>query len=277
MNIIERDSFYASDTHKYQIKNNQELTEWLEACEANGYYNPLTNENLQELVDEIAKWYELKYQERDFLYGEKSINLNSDEKNKILNEMNINQLLNRLSDDKLNLIKSGYRSRMWTLNTDSNNTDKRVQSDIVINKIIDDKYLDEKEYFVISADYNTGKVLNAKNFKEIIDKEDLTLEELLQTLINKYPNKYDLSELLCCIYNHKCDLYLRDEIIQLVALKLLYSKETTPEKGYERAKNFISEFNMQLGTTLSTKEIETIINNSYSISNQNIRNKSLKK
>ena len=40
---------------------------------------------------------------------------------------------------------------------------------------------------------------------------------------------------------------LRHRILQLVALKLVYSKNTIPERGYERAKRFINEFNKKLG------------------------------
>lgn len=53
----------------------------------------------------------------------------------------------------------------------------------------------------------------------------------------------DSTELKNCIYNRECDIKLRNKILQLVALKLLYSKNTTPERGYERVKRFINEFN----------------------------------
>lgn len=62
-----------------------------------------------------------------------------------------------------------------------------------------------------------------------------------------------------CIYDHNCDIELRERLLQLVALKLLYSKNTIPERGYERAKRFINEFNKKLGLTLSMKEIDEII------------------
>ena len=49
-----------------------------------------------------------------------------------------------------------------------------------------------------------------------------------------------------------------------MALKLLYSETTIPERGYKRAKRFIDEFNKELNINLSTKEIDEIINRDYS-------------
>ena len=56
---------------------------------------------------------------------------------------------------------------------------------------------------------------------------------------------------------------LRHRILQLVALKLLYSRNTIPERGYERAKRFINEFNKKLGLTLSAEQIDEIIHRDY--------------
>lgn len=79
---------------------------------------------------------------------------------------------------------------------------------------------------------------------------------------------------------HNCDVELRRRTLQLVALKLLYSHRTIPELGYERAKNFIDEFNSHLGLNLSSDEIKKVINRDYKADkikvNQN-EGKSLKK
>ena len=40
---------------------------------------------------------------------------------------------------------------------------------------------------------------------------------------------------------------------------------TTPERGYERAKRFINEFNNSLGLLLSTDEIDEIMSKDYSV------------
>ena len=50
----------------------------------------------------------------------------------------------------------------------------------------------------------------------------------------------------------------RNKILQLVVLKLFYSKNTTPENGYKRALIFIEEFNENLDINLNSKEINEI-------------------
>lgn len=73
----------------------------------------------------------------------------------------------------------------------------------------------------------------------------------------------DFTELKESVYDHDCDIELRNRVLQLVALKLLYSKNTIPERGYERAKRFINEFNKKLNLTLSTEEIDEAISRDY--------------
>ena len=86
---------------------------------------------------------------------------------------------------------------------------------------------------------------------------------MLSIFKEKYINKLDFTKLKESVYDHNCDMELRHRILQLVALKLLYSRNTIPERGYERSKRFINEFNKKLGLTLSTKQIDEIIHRDY--------------
>ena len=43
----------------------------------------------------------------------------------------------------------------------------------------------------------------------------------------------------------------------------MYSKNTIPERGYERALRFINEFNKKMNLELSTEEIDEIMNRDY--------------
>lgn len=50
------------------------------------------------------------------------------------------------------------------------------------------------------------------------------------------------------------------ELLNLVALKLLYSENTTPERGFERAKLFFTEFNNSvLDLRLNTSDVESLM------------------
>lgn len=57
----------------------------------------------------------------------------------------------------------------------------------------------------------------------------------------------------------------------MVALKLLYSNRTIPERGYKRATRFINEFNKKMGLNLSTEEIDEIINRDYTNDERNLK------
>ena len=76
--------------------------------------------------------------------------------------------------------------------------------------------------------------------------------------------KLDLSELESVINDYAIDLELRKNILQLTALNILYSKNTTLRYGYARAQKFIEEFNEQIpNLNLSTEEIDKIKNNEF--------------
>ena len=52
-------------------------------------------------------------------------------------------------------------------------------------------------------------------------------------------------------------------MLEFVALKLLYSRRTIPERGYERARRFMDEFNKKLGLNLSMERLDNIMNRDY--------------
>ena len=110
----------------------------------------------------------------------------------------------------------------------------------------------------------TGEVSNNYELEEYLDSEEnLNLDELLSIFKEKYTDELDFTELKESVYDHNCDMELRHRILQLVALKLLYSRNTIPERGYERSKRFINEFNKKLGLALSTEQIDEIIHRDY--------------
>ena len=60
------------------------------------------------------------------------------------------------------------------------------------------------------------------------------------------------------VRKHQYELELRHRLLQLTALKILYSG-TTLEKGYSRAETFISDMNTELCSLLSIDEINELI------------------
>jgi len=113
----------------------------------------------------------------------------------------------------------------------------------------------ERFYEQDTKDYEIEEYLDSE--------EEINLDELLSIFNEKYADDLDFTEWKESVYDHNSNIELRSRILQLVTLKLLYSRNTVPERGYERAKRFINEFNKKLGLNLSTKKIDEIINSDY--------------
>ena len=65
MTITEAKRFYEKDTKDYQIEKNKDFLTWLKTSIKNGYHCFMKTEELQELIDSVVNWYEIKYPERE--------------------------------------------------------------------------------------------------------------------------------------------------------------------------------------------------------------------
>ena len=113
--------------------------------------------------------------------------------------------------------------------------------------------------FLILADPTNGNVKSTyitAFLNDIVNSDNINLDELLILFQEKHSDEFDFTDLKDSVFDHDCDIYLRDTTLQLTALKLLYSKNTTPENGYERAKRFINEFNKKLNLNLNTCKLD---------------------
>lgn len=189
---------------------------------------------------------------------------------RISDVMDIRQLLFRLPHNQLCLMECGYRAKGWGQHPIYENGKEigwKAQIFMSINRKNEeesDSWLGKAPYFLLHADHMTGEVSNDYELEEYLDSEEnLNLDELLSIFKEKYTDELDFTELKESVYDHNCDMELRHRILQLVALKLLYSRNTIPERGYERAKRFINEFNKKLGLELSTEQIDEIIHRDY--------------
>lgn len=269
MTIAQAERFYRQDTKDYEIENNKLFLNWLKNSINDGYHCFIKTEELQELIDSIVNWYEIKYPERELEYFEGTRHMNFQDIRRMSSVMDIRQLLFRLPHNQLCLMECGYRAKGWGQHPIYENGKEIGWKALVFMRI--NRKNEEKcnslwgkiPYFLLHADHMTGEVLNDYEIDEYLDGEYLNLDELLSIFKEKYTDELDFTELKECVYDHNCDMELRHRILQLVALKLLYSRNTIPERGYERAKRFINEFNKKLGLTLSTKQIDEIINRDY--------------
>ena len=251
MTIAQADRFYEQDKKKYEINKNKDLLLWLKKQAEIGYTPFIEIEELQDLINNIAYWYEIKYPERE-LELEQYITTPDFEGIKSLSKaMDFNQLMYRLPRKQLYLIYGEYRSIAITIKF------KNIKSNpYYITSTL--------PHFRVYFDPQTGQIENSYYTKKFTGDKNVTLNELLTLFKEKYDDQVDFKELEECIYTNNYDIELRRQILQLAALKLLYSETTIPERGYERAKRFIDEFNKELNINLSTEEIDEIINRDYS-------------
>ncbi len=267
MTIYEADRFYEQDEKKYIINDNKLFLSWLKDEVNNGYNLGMKEDKIQNLIDKLAIWYELKYPNREL---EKHDGVTYPDFQKLQDlgpSMDIEQFIYRLPNSELNLLECPYYSNGWSAGFKDEGPSAWI-------------YLDKKDWdfkdFLINDVYRTisfpcktktGIVnLNKDYDKEILkytDKEVLRIEELLPILEENMADDYNIEAARICVNNHNVDVNLRDKILQLAALKLLYSENTIPEYGYQRACALIDDFNEYYNLSLSKMEIDEIMSRDY--------------
>ena len=273
MTIAEAERFYKQDNQEYLVENNSPFISLFCEFKKKGYHSLLDIEGMQDFIHNIQNWYEIKYPERELETMEGVIHTNFKDIKSISNVMDTRQFMYRLPHSQLCFLECGYRSRGWG----SNNTifmsiTERPDSS-------ESRSFEHTSSFHIIADFNTGAIrsISLSELAEVLGEDysesntDINLEKLYAILSRKIGDSYDLNELRRCILHHNCDFEIRNKILQLAALQLLYSKNTTPERGYFRAKKFIQEFNESFGLKLSTDQIDEIMKRDYSKEDTSIK------
>lgn len=253
MTIAEAEIFYKMDKEKYNLKNNEYFLKWYSKQIKNGYLPYLQLFEMQEFIDTIVLWYEIKYPEKEFEFYEGIREDKFKNVKPISKILNFQQLMFRLSNIQSDIVDCVYRAH------GGGYPDKIFFG---IN-IIGSK---SHSYCIVSANYKTGIISSFHSSEQGIKidcSKQVTLDELLKILENS-EHLFDLEELKTSVNNHNIDLEIRKKLLQYVALKLLYSKNTIPERGYERAKRFIGEFNKHIpNLNLNTTEIDKILEINY--------------
>ena len=272
MNIAQVERFYEEDKEKYNVYKNKELLSWLKKMNKEGYTPSVSMSQLQMLIDNIAYWYEMKFPEREMECSKGVSYFNFENIESLSKIMDIEQLMFRLPREQLGLLECNYRSNGGGIRSVYDENGKIIYYRMVLyiniyNKNKKDKYTcdgNDTLGILLCADKEGGKVIVNSDLECYTDKSTITLDELLKLFKEKYSDVLDYSELERCVFIHDCDMELRRRILQMAALKLLYSLRTLPENGYERAKKFILDFNDRFDLKLSTYEIDEIISREYS-------------
>lgn len=263
MTIEEARNFYIQDNKLYELNTNQDFLNYFDTITKLGY-NDLELEELQDLINYIVNWYEIKYPDKELAYYNGIKDCNFLYIKSISQVMNIKQLLYRLTSRQVGLIEGKYYANGSYQIKEQDNTYKTITV-LILNKLKQDNNYFDNLSLLLKINSKTGEVLELDELEEYLSNKKLNLEQLYLILKNKFNNIYDLSNFKKCLNNHETRKKLRDKILEFVSLKLLYSRSTIPEYGYIRAKRFIKEFNKKLNLTLSTEKIDKLISSSYKI------------
>ena len=267
MTIAEAERFYKADKKKYNILDNKEFLKWFNEIIKKGYHSYMDLEELQSLIDHITYWYEIKYPERELEKQEGIIHMDFEDIERISKHMDFRQLLYRLPHKELLLMESEYRSTGGGLQAKYDEKGNKIGEKTVLFMSLKNKAFDPFDYdslseVFVTADTKTGMIEPTYFFQETFTKDEVDLRALYSVLKDVLP-EIDTTNLEQCLYDHSCDIELRNRILELAALKMVYSSNTIPERGYERAKRFIGEVNKKLDLTLTTDEIDDIMARDY--------------
>ena len=267
-------NFYNNDLKKYDLKENTYFKVMFNRLLEEGYNLFIGLDEMQDLIDRLTFWYEIKYPEREFDFYDGKIVQDFAFKKELSDLMDINQLFFRLTDNQIKFLKGNYRSKIekeYPIYEEGKKIGVSKKVYFKINRNSNDKYYSKHKDFIISADAISGKVDSDYETLKYIDNDDITLNDLFQVFSENYADCLDFQELGGALKNNYVDNYLRDDILNFVALRLLYSKKTVPERGYKRAIRFMDEFNKRLGLNLSYDEIDKLMNNSYKEDNSKVK------
>jgi len=279
MTIKEAENFYKQDSKKYELENNKSFLIWFKNTIKEGYYAFMDIPELQDFINRLVNWYELKYPERVLEYDQNIFQERFKNITDISKEMDIQQLMYRLSRNQLALLDCGYRAKGWGQHPIYKNNKVIAWKSNIFMRISkkdanDFDFLHGNDpYFLLYADPKTGEISKDSNgeLQKYLDGEKkVTLEQLLSILKNGYTDTLDFTELEECIFDHQSDVELRHRVLELAALKMIYSNNTVPERGYQRAIKFIEEFNKEFKLALTTDEIEKIMQKDYSKNEEQI-------
>ena len=277
MKDYEKKNFYQEDEHKYILKNNKEFNSLLSMLEKKGYKHPEI-EKIQKYIETTRLWYEFKYPELEFEIDEGYRSKDAGIK-KLSKNMTTEQLLVRVDNEVAYLLHGFYKSRGWGL-CKRKDSEGNIYTSYEMFMTIKPK---TKYSFgtLYNIDHKDGSIIDSPFLFNKNKYSGKTIDQIVEELDESKSN-LDYSELSSSVFTHNCDLYIREEIIKLAALRIMYSENTNPIRGYIRANRYIKESNRDLGTNVSLNEINNIITKDYNycrpkevlpIDQQEIKNK----
>lgn len=253
MTGLEFDNFDALNKRKYILEENQEFLQWYSKMSKQGFSSIININQMQDLINKITMFYEFKYPNQMFDSLRYKINLEAVEIAKDVSDMlGIEQLKFRLYHDYVQFLECNYGCFL------------------VLKQPINKIWELEMTSVSIAAD---GSILesdlqrlNEHNF--LNDISGISRVEDLFGRFESIDTDVDYSELKRCVAVHKYNVSLKNKILSLIPLAMLYSENTLPDYGYIRAKSFIRTFNKEYNLKMNLEELDKIMSIDYSNSEE---------
>lgn len=259
MTGLEWENFLKLDSEEYVIEKNEDFLKFYQQRKKEGYFLILNLKEIQMLIDEVTRFFEFKYPTEMLLIVNDQIDLK--EKTfvdcvNISRKLDINQLKYRLSHDQVRFLECSYGH--------------------YIRLTRERKKLYDITYFGVRVD--------SKGYIEKVDLEGLVEEDFLRDIngVNRIEDllgrfmvadtSVDYSELTRYVENHKINVVLRNRVLELIMLSLMYSNGELPEFGYTRAKSFMRMFNKEYNLNLNMDRLDEIMKVDYS-NNEEVKRK----
>ena len=255
MTGLEWENFEKYDNKEYIVEQNSEFIKYYEEKLKEGYYPTLDLNEIQNLVDKLAMFFEFKYPEEMFnasMYRDGTKKEVFHECLKIAKKLDIEQLKYRLSHDELCFLECEYPIYL---------TLRKPKKPLEARSMIRLESDGEIPPFELEG-------LKFDGFLENID--GITrVEDLLGRYLGRETD-IDYSELEKAIINHKNSVAIRNKVLEMSMQKMLYS--ALPEHGYVRAKSFMRMFNKEYNAGLNMKKLDDIMSIDYKDTN-NVKKK----
>lgn len=256
MTGLEWENFEKYDNKEYIVEQNTEFIKYYKEKLKEGYYPVLDLNEIQNLIDKLAMFFEFKYPEEMFdasTYPDGTKKEVFHKCSKIAKKLDIEQLKYRLTHKELYFLDCEYPI-YFTLKRPK----KLFKSDNSMVRIESDGKIDPFELENLKFD---GFIENIDGITRV--------EDLLGRYFGQETN-IDYSELERAITNHKNSVAIRNKVLEMTMQKMLYS--SSPEHGYVRAKRFMKMFNKEYNSGLSMKKLDYIMSIDYKDTN-NVKQK----
>lgn len=233
---------------EYDLAKNEKIKAWLELKEKKGYIPDITTEELQDLIDKIVFWYELKYP--DFILDDSYLACNNppdpemkEQVEALSEQMTFEQLLNRLTYNQYCFLTDIIRScdLQYYVKVNKNDNDNKTMDGYIhsyynmdfIEAIYTDKVLEQ----ILG-----GKLEISYSYRNLIGKWQINLDdsrELMEIVLLLR----ERIKLLC--FDLKSANDYRKKILDLAALKLA-ADSRNKYVAWKRSQLFIEDIEKNL-------------------------------